>query len=65
MKFIISVIKWISLEIKWNRMLILILILILHSIQCFRISQIDGWSKKLFEIISKCEIWKVWGLNWK
>ena len=42
-------------------MLILILILILHFIQCFGISQIEDQSKKLWEIISKCEIGKVWG----
>ena len=36
-------------------MLILILILILHFIQYFGISQIEDQSKKLWEIIFKCE----------
>ena len=37
---LISEIKRASFEIKGNRMLILILILILHFIQCFGISQL-------------------------
>ena len=45
-------------------MLILILILILHFIQCFGISQIEDQSKKLWEIISKCEIGQGLWLNW-
>ena len=47
--------------IKWNRMLILIL----HFIQCFGILQFEDLNKKLLEIISKCEIRKDWGINWK
>ena len=34
--------------------------LILHFIQYFGISQFEGWSKKLLEIFSKCEIEKDW-----
>ena len=52
---LISEIKRASFEIKGNRMLILILILILHFIKRFGISQIEDQSKKLWEIISKCE----------
>ena len=45
-------------------MLILILIVILHFIQCFGISQIEDQSKKLWKIIFKCEIGQDLGLNW-